>query len=105
MRVRVRVQSQIVIPGENRAISRGSREGDPGGDAILLLRPSIRHCPACPGNPFFSALEGQLGRPHRAGNDEWIKKYNHLGPLPLATLGAARRGMTGGATPPPYFFH
>jgi hypothetical protein len=79
----VRIQNHVVIPGENRAVARGSREGDPGDSAArvsdVLLGRSFPPSESC--------------------------KLHLLGPLPLAALRAARRGMTGGGTPPPYFRH
>src|SRR4051794_10239350 len=68
----VRVQTLIVIPGENRTISCGSREGDLGGAAAWVPESGRRFRP-----PSSKPRMLQL-----------------LGPLSLARLRAARPGMT-----------
>jgi len=73
----VRVKAQIVIPGENRARERGSREGDLGGPAAWVSKVDD-HSRALPSR-------SPMLRP--------------LGPLSLVALRAAGPGMTGGSYP------
>jgi hypothetical protein len=84
----VRVQNQIIIPGESHASSRGSREGDPSGSRYS----PVRHRPLYAGDPIFFGRERKMGCPDKPGNG-------------VHFVLAAQPGMTGGGGPPPYFCH
>jgi hypothetical protein len=51
----LKITSSLVIPAE--------RSEGKGTQVVSISTNPIRHCPACPGNPFFRFLKKEIGSP------------------------------------------